>query len=161
MSKIAVERILDRCDVSWLTPSEKAVWDAMHQFDGPPHRVVNLFGGEGTGKTFIARLMERTGYASYLKWPEQHHPQFQRIVLDGFLPDRDLARDVRPWVDRYAIRQIILVTRLPIPEPHMPGFGLEVTATDMQRFRATIWQRLNITLSEDITSHYQAALEAE
>ncbi len=62
MSDTLEARIRDRLDIEWLTPSQKAVWEAVQRFDGPPHRVINIYGAEGTGKTFLGWLLERIAH---------------------------------------------------------------------------------------------------
>ena len=56
MSETLEARIYDRLTVDWLTPSQKHVWEKAHEFDGPPHRVINIYGVEGTGKTSLRRF---------------------------------------------------------------------------------------------------------
>ena len=87
-------RIRDRADISWLTPSQKVVWNSIIEFDGPPHRVINIYGGEGTGKTFLGWIMERENYATYMNWSETPKPQFPRLVVDEAKYDRTSTREI-------------------------------------------------------------------
>ena len=61
MNNAFQSRIYDRADASWFTPSQKHVWESLQRFDGPPYRVINVYGTEGTGKTFLGKLLERLG----------------------------------------------------------------------------------------------------
>ena len=90
------ERLRDRISVEWLTPSQQRVWDDIHRFDGPPHLVVNIFGAEGSGKTFLGWLMERERYATYGEWAVPSQPVLPRLVLDNAATDRLAARVARP-----------------------------------------------------------------
>ncbi len=55
------QRIRDRLTPEWLTPSQQRVWEQLHRFHGPPHRVVNVYGPPGVGKSFLGWLMQREG----------------------------------------------------------------------------------------------------
>ena len=151
-------RIRDRLDVKWLTPSQKAVWEAMQRFGGPPHRVINIYGLEGTGKTFIGWLLERMDLSTYRVWPNVQRPLLPRLTLDDVLPDRTTTRDVRPLVDKYHIQQIILLSRMRVDERAMPTFELCVTEDDLESFRANLYRYLQITLPESDYRNYKAAL---
>src|SRR3990172_8269480 len=104
-------RLRDRLSLEWLTPSEEAIWDQIHQFDAPPHRVINVFGSEGTGKTFLAWVMEREKYASYSIWGEKKTPTLPRLIVDDAPSDKTSSREFRPMVERLGVKQIILLTR--------------------------------------------------
>ena len=147
MSDIMEARIRDGLDIKWLTPSQQTVWEAIQRFDGLPHRVINIYGPEGTGKTLMGWLLERMNHSTY------------RRSLDDALSDRATTRDVRPLVDRYGIQQIILLSRTQVDERAMPTFELSVTGDDLESFRANLYRHLQIILSEEDHRNYKAALE--
>jgi len=155
------QRIRDRLSLDWLTPSQRYVWDRLHLFHGPPHRVVNVYGPPGSGKSFIGWLMHREGYATYGTWVGERRPVHPRLVLDNAPADRDSARSVRPLVDELGIRQIILLSRQRVDEPDMPAFGLNVTEDDLDHFRANLYRHLHITLPAVASGYhnYREALE--
>ncbi len=153
-------RIYDRLTVDWLTPSQKHVWEAMQHFDGAPHRVINIYGAEGTGKTFIGWLLERLGYSTYRAWPDTQKPLLSRLTLDDVIADRSTARSVRPLVDTYGIQQIILLSRMRVDEKAIPAFELHVTEEDIEFFRANLYRYLHISLPEEEYRNYKAALAA-
>jgi hypothetical protein len=159
MSNALEARIRDRLDVIWLTPSQKALWEAIQRFAGPPHRVINIYGPEGTGKTFIGWFLERINHSSYRVWPDIQEPLLPRLTLDDVLPDRATARDVRPLVDKYDIQQIILLSRIRVNERAMPTFELRVTEDDFESFRANLYRHLQIILPESDYRNYKAAVE--
>ena len=111
MSDILEARIRDGLDIKWLTPSQQTVWEAIQRFDGLPHRVINIYGPEGTGKTFMGWFLECMNHSTYRIWPDMQKPLLPRLTLDDALSDRATTRDVRPLVDRYGIQQIILLSR--------------------------------------------------
>ena len=156
------ERIRDRLSPEWLTPSERAVWEQLHRFSGPPHRVINIYGRRGSGKSFLGWLMHREGHATYGQWAEEYQPVHARLVLDNAPVDRSSSRSVRPLVDQLEIRQIILISRQRVDEPDMPAFALHVTEDDLDHFRANLYRHLDIVIpsSESEFPNYFDALES-
>ncbi len=156
------QRIRDRLSPEWLTPSQQQVWKRLHRFHGSPHRVVNVYGPRGSGKSFLGWLMHREGHATYTKWSDERRPIHPRLVLDNAPADRANARSVRPLVDELDIRQIILLSRLRVDEPDMPAFALAVTEHDLDHFRANLYRHLNIVIppAQPDYRSFREALEA-
>lgn len=160
MSNNLETRIRDWLDMTWLTPSQKMVWEAIQRFDGPPHRVINIYGTEGTGKSFLGWLLERVNYSTYHVWPNTQKPLSSRLTLDDVFPDRTTTRDLRPLVDKYALQQIILLSRVRVEERAMPAFELRITEEDIDSFRANLYRYLQITIpEEDDFRNYKVALD--
>jgi hypothetical protein len=155
------QRIRDRLSLEWLTPSQQCVWEQLLRFRGPPHRVINIYGPRGSGKTFIGWLMHREGYATYETWTGERQPIHPRLVLDNAPPDRASARAIRPLVDKLKIKQIILLSRQRVNEPSMPAFALKVTEDDLEYFRANLYRHLHITVPtiESGYHNYREALD--
>jgi hypothetical protein len=152
-------RIRDRLSQDWLTSSQRLVWQAIRSFDGPVHRVINIYGAEGTGKTFLGWLLEREQYSSYAIWSEIPKPVLPRLTLDDAIPDRLETRAMRPLVDKLGIKQIILLSRSRVDEPDMPAFELHVTEDDLERFRANLYRYLSQVLPEGNFRNYKSGLE--
>lgn len=153
-------RIRDRVAVDWLTPSQHAVWEQLMLFDGPPHRVINVYGTKGVGKTFIGWLLERERHATYGQWNRRPTPTHPRLVLDNALTDHASVRNVRPLVDELGVQQIILISRSRAEEPAMPAFELQVTSDDLQYLIANLYRHLNITIPEGDYRSFRAAIDA-
>lgn len=155
------DRIRDRLSVEWLTVSQQGVWEAIHRFDGPPHRVINIYGPEGSGKTFMGWLMEREKYASYALWAQKPIPGLPRLVLDDAPATRAAEREIRPLVDTIqGLQQIIVLTRTRVDEIAVPCFELRVTDNDWEHFRSNLFRHLRLTVSETNLANYSAALES-
>lgn len=156
------QRIRDRLSPEWLTPSQQQVWALVHRFHGPPHRVINIYGPHGCGKSFIGWLMHREGHATYDIWTGERKPIHPRLTLDNAPSDRASARAVRPLVDTLGVRQIILLSRQRVDEPDMPAFALGVTEDDLDHFCANLYRHLHITVPavESGYRNYQEAIEA-
>jgi hypothetical protein len=152
-------RIRDRVSLEWLTPSQRRVWDEIHRFGGPPYHVVNIYGAEGGGKTFLGWLMEREGYATYGDWTDRPQPILPRLALDNAATDRLAAREARPLVSHLNVVQVILISRARVDEPGMPAFELRVTDDDFAVFRANLFRHLRVTLPEGAYRDFRSALE--
>ncbi len=159
MSNAVEIRIRDRLDDKWLTPSQKSVWVALQRFDGLPHRVINIYGTEGTGKTFMGWFLERMNYSAYSIWPDMYKPLLSRLTLDDVSPDRTTTRDLRPMVDKYGLQQIILLTRIQVDERAMPTFELRITEDDLASFRANLYRHLQLTIPDEDYRNYKVALD--
>lgn len=155
------QRIRDRLSTDWLTPSEQHVWEQLHRFDGPPHRVVNVYGPPGSGKSFLGWLMERERYATYGFWANRPKPILPRLVLDNARTDRASTRALRPQVDEQGIRQIILLSRLRVDEQAMPAFELRITEDDLEYLRGNLYRHMDLILPEtEGYRNYHDAIEA-
>ena len=143
------ERIRARLSPEWLTPSQQEVWEDLHRFEGPPHRIVNVYGSPGSGKSFLGWLMERERYATYCLWSQQRQPAHPRLALDNAYTDRQRTRALRPKFDELGVRQVILLSRHRVDEKAMPIFELRVTADDLEYFWATLYRQLGIILPEE------------
>jgi hypothetical protein len=157
-SKVLDERIRDRLSIDWLTPSQKDVWDLLHRFDGPPHRVVNVYGPPGSGKSFLGWLMQREGYATYATWSKRPTPVLPRLTLDNAATDRAATRAVRPLLEQLGVRQIVLLSRLRVDEPDMPAFELRITPDDLDCLRGNLYRFLAIEGPEvrDLRNYHEA-----
>lgn len=158
--EILTARIRDRLSVEWLTPSQRMVWERLSQFDGPPYRVINIYGTEGSGKSFLAWMMEREQYASYSIWGRDYHPVYSRLVLDDAVTEREATRAVRPLVDQLKLKQIILVTRSRVDEKAMPAFELRINNEDLEHVRANLYRHLRLTVPDEFFTNYKEIVEA-
>ena len=154
------DRIRDRLSVDWLTTSQKNVWEAIRRFDGPPHRVIDIFGPEGCGKTFMGWLMEREQYATYALWAQKPAPVLPRLIFDNAPSHRAAERGIRPLVDSIpGLQQIILLTRTRVNEIAIPCFELRVTDEDWEHFRSNLFRHLSVNVAETNLGNFSAALE--
>jgi hypothetical protein len=155
------QRIRDRLSPEWLTPSEQIVWEQLHRFSGPPHRIVSVYGPRGSGKSFLGWLMQREQYGTYGIWPDEPKPVHPRLVLDNAPTAQASTRALRPLIEKLGIQQIILLSRERVNEPAMPAFELKVTKDDLEHFSANLYRYLNITIpSQHDYRNYRDVLES-
>ena len=153
-------RIRDRISLEWLTPSQQALWTQLMRFDGPPHRVINIYGSAGVGKTFVGWLLERQRLATYGFWKQRPKPVHPRLILDNASTNHADVREVRPLIDQLGVQQIILISRRRADEPAMPAFELQVTPDDLEHFYANLFRHLQIRVPEALYRNYTSVLEA-
>lgn len=158
--EILTERIRDRLSAEWMTLSQRIVWEKVKQFDGPPHRVINIYGSEGSGKSFLAWVLECEHYASYHIWGMEYHPTYSRLVLDDAVTEREATREVRPLIDRLNLKQIILITRSRVDEQAMPAFELRVNSEDIEHVRANLYRYLRMTATDERFNNYKEIVES-
>ncbi|MBP7962078.1 MAG: hypothetical protein KBG20_01195 [Caldilineaceae bacterium] len=151
-------RIRDRIEDDWLTPSQLQAWQFLQRFDGTPNRVVNIYGTEGSGKSFLAWFLERKGHAIHSDWDRRTPPTLPRMVLDNAPTDRSSARSIRPLVDALGLQQIILISRRRVDEAAMPAFELEVTNDDIEHFAANLYRHFGIVMPEIIYPNFKLIL---
>src|SRR5437763_6537342 len=148
MSDILEARIRDRLDIKWLTPSQQTVWEAIQHFDGLPHRVINIYGPEGTGKTFMGWFLERMNHSTYRLWPNMQKPLLPRLTLDDALSDRATPRDVRPLLGIYGSEPISFLFRSRVEERSMQTFESSVIGDGRECCRTTLSRHSQIILCE-------------
>lgn len=106
-------------------------------------------------------MLQREGHATYGKWAERPQPTLPRLTLDNAPTSRASSREIRPLISQLGIKQIILLSRQKVDEPGMPAFSLQVTAEDMEHFRANLFRHLGIIIPEEAEYlDYRRALEA-
>jgi hypothetical protein len=153
-------RIKDRIAAEWLTPSQQAIVETLHKFDAPPHRVVNIYGQEGTGKSFVGWYLEREGYATYGNYAKTTQPTLPRLLLDDAASNRQATRALRSLVEKLDVKQIILLTRHRVDENAMPAFELRCSVDDMEHFAANLFRHFDIVIPESAFINFHQALNS-
>jgi hypothetical protein len=134
-------------DRSWLTPSQTTVYQELIPFLDEFHRVVNLYGPQGVGKTFVAHILCKEDLTDYVPSPDLIHPADRPLVIDNAPFERTAVRSMRNQMRRHDLRQVILVSRYRA-EDAIPSFALNVTPDDIRCFRATLFRHLDLRLPD-------------
>jgi len=147
-SRTEVEnRIKALSDVSWLFPSQAGVYGALLPFLGGLHRIVNLYGLQGVGKTFLAHILYKENRVDYVPSPDLIHPADRPLVIDNAPFERTAVRGMRNQMRRFDLQQVILITRYRV-EDSVPAFALSLTPDDVRCFRANLFRYLDLRLPE-------------
>ena len=134
-------------DASWLFPSQAAVCQELLPFLGGLHRVVNLYGLQGVGKTFLAHILCKENRVEYITSPDRLRPAARPLVVDNAPFERTAVRGMRNQVRRFDLQQVVLITRYRV-EDNIPAFGLSLTQDDVRCFRANLFRHLDLRLPE-------------
>jgi hypothetical protein len=134
--------IKERADESWLTEHQRAAYERLleHWHNQP---FVNLYGGAGSGKTFLARLLVKKHDHVYIQALENAPHNANNVILD----DAQYSRMLRPLARSMGLGRVLLVTRSRITEA-MPRVKLELTEKDVRQFQAALAQYCNIVFTE-------------
>lgn len=147
-SRIEVEnQIKSLSDRSWLMPSQAALHQDLLPFLGSLHRVMNLYGLQGVGKTFLTHILCKEHLVDYVSSPDLMRPSDLPLVIDNAVFERTAVRGMRNQMRRFDLQQVILVTRYRV-EDSVPAFALDITLDDIRRFRANLFQHLDLRLPE-------------
>jgi len=148
LSRTEVEnRIKALADASWFFPSQAAVYQELLPFLGGLHRVVNVYGLQGVGKTFLAHVLGKENRVEYVSSPDLLRPADRPLVVDNAPFERTAVRGMRNQMRRFDLQQVILVTRYRV-EDSIPAFALTLTADDVRCFRANLFRHLELRLPE-------------
>jgi len=134
-------------DVTWFLPSQAVVYQELLPFLGGLHRIVNLYGTQGTGKTFLTHVLCKEARVDYVPSPDLIQSASHPLVIDNAPFTRTAARGMRNQMRRFNLQQVILVTRYRV-EDDVPAFALNLTTEDVRCFRAILFRHLDLRLPE-------------
>jgi hypothetical protein len=143
----AENRIKILADRSWLMPSQSTVYQEVIPFLGEFHRVINLYGLQGVGKTFLTHILCKEGLVDYVPSPDLMRSAEHPLVVDNAPFERTAVRGMRNQARRYDLSQVVLVTRYRA-EDSIPAFSLEITPDDIRVFRANLFRHLELRLPD-------------
>ena len=136
-----------RSDMSWLMPSQSTAYEELLPFLGGLHRILNLYGLQGVGKTFLMHVLCKEDQVDYVASPDLIRAASRPLVVDNAPFERTAVRRMRNQMRRFDLRQIILVTRYRV-EDTVPAFALTIASDDIRCFRANLFRYLDVRLPE-------------
>jgi hypothetical protein len=147
-SRTEVEnRIKVLADAPWFFPSQAAVYQELLPFLGRLHRIINLYGLQGAGKTFLAHVLCKENRVEYVSSPELLRSVGRPLAVDNASFERTAVRGMRNQMRRFDLQQVILVTRYRV-EDSVPAFALTLMREDVHCFRANLFRHLDLRLPE-------------
>lgn len=139
-----VNLIKEKADESWLTDSQRLVYDSiLERWLAQPF--VNLHGLRGSGKSFIARMLAKRGGYTYVQDLALAPPHASTVVLD----DAEYSRALRPQARDLGLGRVVLITESAIRES-MPKVELVLTAHDVHQFCAALSEHCGIALTHTL-----------
>jgi len=139
-----INLIKERSDESWLTHSQREVYDQiLSRWQSTDF--VNLCGPPGAGKSFIARLLAKGHGYAYAHNLADAPPSSANVVLD----DAQYTRILRLARKDLALGRVVLLTRAAIQEA-MPRAELSLDDKDVREFLATLSNHCGILFTQTI-----------
>lgn len=133
--------IKERSTSGWLTEGQRRAFDkVLTQWQAAPF--VNLFGPEGCGKSFIARLLAKEHNYFYTRDLEATPHGAPNVVVD----DAAYTRLMRPTAQLLDLGRVILVTKRAISDP-MPRAEIRLTERDVRQFLHNLYTHCGISFT--------------
>lgn len=127
-------RIKTQSTSQWLTHSQLAVYKQLAS-GWRSHTYVGLIGPKGSGKSFIARLLEKEAGFVYARSLEDIDSGARKVVLD----DRSYSRADQSISASLELTRVVFVGRKK-PRDEIPCAHLELDDTDVEEFQHALFQ---------------------
>ena len=134
-----INRIKKNFSKEWLTPSQTQAFEELKTFLSPPHRVINIFGEMGAGKTFLGWVLQKEGVGTYICSHEDLIENQKSIILDNYSNRRKLVRKIRNDLEMKNIGNMIILTRY-AAEDEIPCIEVGLTEDDIKVARANLYR---------------------
>ena len=133
-----LNQIKEKYTYDWLMPSQSAIYDMINNFIGPPHKIINVYGKEGSGKTFLGWVLNQKGIGKYFPSLDDLTDNVEIAIIDCTQYDRDFVRGLRNRLWSKHVRQAIILTRYRA-EDSIPSFALDLNEDDIRVFLKGIY----------------------
>lgn len=143
-------KIKIQSDEDWLTPSQANIIKELNPFIDGIERVLNIYGHQGVGKSFLAHILMKSKSVSYITSIDLICNSELPLIIDNFPYERTKVRGIRNLMRKFELRQVILISRYRA-EDTIPTFGLTLTAEDLRFFRANLFRNFDYCLPESIS----------
>jgi hypothetical protein len=149
LSRIEIENgIKSYSDESWLTPAQNELYKSVKPFIDGIDRVMNIYGSQGCGKTFLAHMMVKLKAAAYITSLDQICISSLPLIIDNAPFERSAVRGVRNQMRKFELHQVILISRYRA-EDSIPTFFLNLNLEDIKFFRATLFRKFDLRLPDN------------
>ena len=155
-----INRIKKNFSKDWLTPSQMQAFEKLKTFLSPPHRVINIFGEKGAGKTFLGWVLQKEGVGTYIYSYEDLIESQRSLILDNYSNRRKLVRGIRNDLEIKNIGNIVILTRH-AAEDDIPRIEVGLTKDDIRVAKANLY-RIDIKVTDNsITNMWELIKNAE
>jgi len=121
-----------KADYEWLTKSQrKAFNDIVERW--PAEVFLCLYGPQGCGKSFIARLLVKLHGYVYTNELKDLEPGPELVVVDG----EEYNRLMRPRAQMLPLKRVVILMRRPPRDP-MPKIEVSLDEHDVKQFQHNI-----------------------
>ena len=121
-----------KADYEWLTKSQrKAFNDIVERW--PAEVFLCLYGPQGCGKSFIARLLVKLHGYVYTNELKDLEPGPELVVVDG----EEYNRLMRPRTQMLRLKRVVILMRRPPRDP-MPKIEVSLDEHDVKQFQHNI-----------------------
>ena len=123
----------------WLTDSQRKAYDQIvSKWKGSTF--ICLFGPQGCGKSFLARLLVREKGYTYENEIQNVEPGTPKVIIDG----EEYSRLMRPIVMLNEIKRVVVIMRRSPKDP-MPSVEIILTEHDIKQFQHNLTKHGVIT----------------
>lgn len=142
-----INEIKTKLNKDWLTVSQGKVFSQCKEFLNSHYKLINLYGKEGTGKTFVGWVLNKEKIGKYYSTVNKVEDNQKNIIIDNCDYNRQFARDLRNKLRLKRIKHALLITRYRV-EDDIPAFYLNITEDDIKIFKHNLFIYLNIKVSD-------------
>jgi len=142
-----INQIKEKSTSDWLTHSQRDIFSQLSS-RYQTHKVINLYGSEGVGKTFVSWICHKE--LNFLHTMDISDVRnVNTVVLDNFGNSRSQARSLRPLMKQNGIGRVIVLTRQRVPDD-IVHLELELDEDDVKEFCHNLYMQFNIQFQGSI-----------
>lgn len=143
-------RIKEIFNENWLTDSQNNIYKIV-LLKYQTHKIVNIFGEVGTGKTFLGWNIAKAMSASYTSNIEDVGLK-SIVVLDNWSHKKQDVRNILPIMHLNGIKKVILLTEKEVKDD-IVSLELLLTENDKTKFKNTLWKHFDLKFDKEKANH--------
>jgi hypothetical protein len=141
-----LNQIKETCSHEWLSHSQRVVFEKIAG-GLEIHKLINIYGAPGTGKTFLGWIFQKSLGFIYTNVITEI-PDYESVVFDdNFRFRREDTRLLRPMLLRKNINRMVLLTRQQVQDD-VPALHLELDNDDIMQICSNLYMNLNFQILE-------------
>lgn len=139
-------RIKTNFSAEWLTPSQNQIFTKI--LEGyKAHKIVNIFGKPGVGKTFLGWNLNRVLASTYTKDIKVDN-LCSIVILDDYSHTKNEIRQLLPIMQFQKISKIILITNMKALDD-VVSLELKFNEDDKMKFKSNIFKNLGLRFENE------------
>lgn len=142
-----INEIKTKLNKDWLTVSQRKVFNQSKEFLDSHYILINIYGKEGTGKTFIGWVLDKEKIGKYYSAENKIEENQKSIIIDNCDYNRQFARNLRNKLRLKKIKHALLITRYRV-EDDIPAFCLDITEDDIKIFKHNLFFYMNMKVTD-------------